>query len=86
MLQGQKTLLRVAACTIVPPECADRHGHGFMDPNLRVFAGPQAEVIVVEGGCEMRATMHGYVPPGVEAWSGCVHKRYTWDGTDFVKR
>lgn len=83
---GTSVLLRVAACEFVPPECAHVHGHGNMDASLRVLAGPQPEVVVVEGGCEMRAIMHGYVPPGAAAWTGCNHQRYRWDGKNLVKQ
>jgi hypothetical protein len=80
VLSGNSEILRVPACQFVPPECANVHGHGFMDSGLRILSGSPPEVIVVEGGCEMRAMMHGYVPPGVAAWSGCRHDRYRWDG------
>ena len=79
-------LLRVSACSFVAPECADAHGHGNMDADLHVLEGPPAEVVVVEGGCEARAVMHGYVPAGVAAWSGCNHKRYGWDGSRLVEQ
>jgi hypothetical protein len=83
IFSGERELLRVAACGFVSPECAHQHGHGNMDANLRVLEGP-TEVVVVEGGCEARAMMHGYVPPGVAAWTGCDHTRYRWDGERFV--
>jgi hypothetical protein len=57
-----------------------------MDAHLRVLEGPPPEVIVVEGGCEARAMMHGYVPPGVAAWTGCSHLRYRWDGKNLIKQ
>lgn len=86
VLSGTRVLLRVDACSFVPPECAHVHGHGRMDASLRVLAGPPPEVIVVEGGCEARAMMHGYVPPGVAAWTGCRHTRYRWNGKELVKQ
>jgi len=73
-------LLRVGACEFVPPDCADVHGHGFMDAQLRVLSASPPELLLVEGGCESRALAHGYVPDGVAAWSGCVHRRWRWDG------
>ena len=81
---GGRELLREAACRFVLPECAHVHGHGFMDGHLRVLDGSPPDIVVVEGGCEVRAMMHGYVPPGVAAWTGCVHKRRRWDGKAFV--
>ena len=30
--------------------------------------------------------MHGYVPPGVAAWTGCRHTRYRWNGKELVKQ
>ena len=86
VLSGVRVLLRVAACDFVPPDCADVHGHGNMDSDLRVLQGPPPEILVVEGGCEMRAMAHGYVPPGVAAWTGCRHKRYRWDGKRLVEQ
>jgi hypothetical protein len=86
VLSGARVLLRVDACRFVPPECAHSHGHGRMDAQLRVLTGPPPEVIVVEGGCEMRAVMHGYVPPGVAPWVGCRHVRYRWNGKELVKQ
>ena len=83
---GDRDLLVVPACEFVPPDCANRHGHGNMDADLRVLKGPPPEVIVVEGGCEARALAHGYVPPGVAAWTGCKHERHAWNGRAFVKR
>jgi hypothetical protein len=83
---GAEELLRVAACRFVPPECAHVHGHGNMDAHVRVLAGPPPELVVVEGGCEARAMLHGYVPPGVAAWSGCNHTRYRWDGKRLVAK
>ena len=79
-----RSLLTLNACTIVPPDCADMHGHGNMDAGLRVLdaePGTPPDVIFVEGGCEMRAQLHGYVPPGVAAWTGCEHKRFRWNGS-----
>ena len=81
-----RELLRKAACSFVPPDCAHQHGHGNMDANLRVLDGPPVEVIIVEGGCEDRAMMHGYVPAGVAAWSGCNHQRYRWNGDRLVEQ
>lgn len=85
VLSGQRTLLRLDACTFVPPSCAHVHGHGNMDAHLRVLTGQPKELVFVEGGCEARALAHGYVPPGVAAFSGCVHQRYRWDGTKLAK-
>lgn len=57
-----------------------------MGDNLRYIEGTSPpEVLIVEGGCEMRAQMHGYVPPGQPAWPGCVHRRYQWNGSAFVE-
>jgi hypothetical protein len=78
-------LLKLEACTFVPPNCGDVHGHGNMDARLRVLEGSPPQVIFVEGGCEARALAHGYVPPGVAAWSGCRHVRYQWDGARLEK-
>jgi hypothetical protein len=78
---GKRAILRVATCDFVPPDCAHRHGHGNMDSELRVLHGSPPTVILVEGGCEARALMHGYVPPGVAAWTGCEHRRYRWNGS-----
>lgn len=86
VLSGTRVLLRVDACSFVPPECANVHGHGRMDARLRVLQGPQPELIVVEGGCEMRAVMHRYVPAGVAPWVGCRHVRYRWNGKELVKQ
>lgn len=77
---GEIELLRVRACEFVPPDCADVHGHGSMDAHLRVLSGSPPEIVLVEGGCEARAMAHGYVPDGVAAWTGCVHRRFRWDG------
>jgi hypothetical protein len=77
---GTTEIFKVAACRSVVIACTHRHGHGAMDSRLRILNGSPPEVVVVEGGCEERAIMHGYVPPGVAAWSGCNHKRYRWDG------
>jgi len=85
VLSGTRALLRLDACGFVPPSCASMHGHGNMDARLRVLDGPPKELVFVEGGCESRALAHGYVPPGVAAWSGCVHRRYRWDGARFTK-
>lgn len=82
---GTQELLRVPACTFVLPECAHVHGHGFMDAHPHVLEGSPPEIVVVEGGCEARAMMHGYVPPGVAAWTGCVHQRYHWDGQHLAR-
>jgi len=60
-------LLRVGACEFVPPDCADVHGHGFMDAQLRVLSASPPELLLVEGGCESRALAHGYVPDSVAA-------------------
>lgn len=62
VIGGTRVLLRVEACSFVPPQCTHVHGHGRMDANVRVLSGPTPEVLVVEGGCEMRATSH---------WSWC---------------
>lgn len=85
VFSGPTELLRVSACESVPPECGDVHGHGNMDAQLRVLTGPPVELVVVEGGCEMRALAHGYVPDGVAAWTGCIHQRYRWDGERLVE-
>ena len=77
---GVDELLRVPACEFVPPDCAHTHGHGNWDARLRVLPGPPIDLVLVEGGCEDRAMLHGYVPAGVAAWTGCVHRRYSWDG------
>lgn len=86
VVSGARVLLRVDACSVVPPDCAHVHGHGRMDARLGILAGPPPEVIVVEGGCELRAMAHGYVPSGVEAWTGCVHWRYRWNGQQLIKQ
>lgn len=83
---GTRELLRVPACGFVAPECAHVHGHGNRDAVLRVLEGPPVELVVVEGGCEARAVMHGYVPAGVAAWTGCNHERYRWDGSRLVEQ
>lgn len=85
ILSGKKPLLRLNACSFVPPSCAHVHGHGNMDAQLRVLSGMPPDVVFVEGGCEARAMAHGYVPPGVAAWSGCRHQRYRWDGKRFAR-
>ncbi|MBI4955818.1 MAG: hypothetical protein HY908_27615 [Myxococcales bacterium] len=85
---GTREVLRRAACSFVPPDCAHSHGHGNMDaePRFAQAAGQQAlDLVIVEGGCEMRAILHGYVPPGVAAWTGCEHERYRWDGRALVR-
>jgi len=79
-------LLGLAACSFVPPNCAHAHGHGNMDSELRVLDGSPPEVVFVEGGCEMRAMAHGYVPSGVAAWTGCRHEIYQWDGKRLAKQ
>jgi len=84
VLAGRQILFRAAACRHVPPQCANTHGHGRMDAHLRVLAGSPPELLLVEGGCEARALMHRYVPPGVAAWTGCRHTRYRWNGQSFV--
>jgi len=86
VLSGARVLLHVAACSFVSPKCAHTHGHGNMDSDLRVLDGSPPEVVVVEGGCEMRAMAHGYVPAGVAAWTGCRHERYQWDGNRLAKQ
>lgn len=86
ILSGSRTLLRIPACAQVPLQCANTHGHGRMDARLRILPGTPPEVLVVEGGCEARALMHGYVPPGVAAWTGCRHTRYHWNGQTFESR
>lgn len=53
-----------------------------MDSRLRILKGSPPDLIVVEGGCEDRAIMHGYVPPGVAAWTGCKYRRYRWNGQE----
>ncbi len=84
VLTGSQVLFRAEACRHVPPQCANTHGHGRMDAHLRVLPGSPPELLLVEGGCEARALMHGYVPPGVAAWTGCRHTRYRWNGQRFV--
>ena len=84
VLTGSQVLFRAEACRHVPPQCANTHGHGRMDAHLRVLPGSLPELLLVEGGCEARALMHGYVPPGVAAWTGCRHTRYRWNGQRFV--
>lgn len=85
VLGESAVLLRLNACGFVPPDCAHVHGHGNMDARLRVLPGPPPELVFVEGGCEARALAHGYVPPGVAAWSGCRHQRFRWDGKSLAK-
>jgi hypothetical protein len=83
---GGRVLLTRDACSFVPPDCAHAHGHGDMDAHVRILDGSPPTLLVVEGGCEMRATMHGYVPPGVAAWSGCNRETYRWDGVALVRQ
>jgi len=81
-----KTLLALPTCSFVPPDCAHVHGHGNMDSDLRVLPGSPPEIVYVEGGCETRAIAHGYVPPGVAAWTGCEHRVFKWDGTRIAEK
>jgi hypothetical protein len=80
-----KPLVEADACKYVDPSCAhfevksvEAGFHFYRDSDPR-------EVLLVQGGCEMRAMSHGYVPPGVAAWTGCtVAKRFRWNGTRFT--
>lgn len=80
-------LVETDACAYVDPSCAHSSEKiqsaesGF---HLQADADPR-ELVLVQGGCEMRAMSHGYVPSGVAAWTGCaVAKRFRWNGSRFT--
>ena len=80
-------LLEADACSGVPPSCADDGRHiQSAEVGFHFFADKSPrEILLVAGGCEMRAMLHGYVPDGVAAWTGCsVAKRFRWDGARFT--
>lgn len=80
------TLLELDTCGFVSPECFDKGRGKLPARELHVVGGAVPEIIVVEGGCEMRAMAHGYVPSGVAAWTGCGEKfRFRWNGTRFSR-
>lgn len=80
-------LVEADACQHVDPNCAHTSDPiKSAEANFRFYSDSSPrEVLLVQGGCEMRAMGHGYVPPGVAAWTGCaVAKRFRWDGARFV--
>lgn len=83
---GEKgALLEVDACAYVAPECAHTSKVKSVEDGFHFYSDVEPrELLLVQGGCEMRAMMHGYVPKGVAAWTGCpVVKRFRWNGKRF---
>jgi hypothetical protein len=80
-------LVEADACQHVDPNCAHTSNPiKSAEARFRFYSDSSPrEVLLVQGGCEMRAMGHGYVPAGVAAWTGCaVAKRFRWDGARFV--
>lgn len=79
-------LVEADACKYVDPSCAHTSDLKSIEAKFRFYSDSSPrEVLLVQGGCEMRAMGHGYVPKGVAAWTGCgVAKRFRWDGARFV--
>ncbi len=80
-------LVETDACSYVDPSCAHTSDPiKSAETGFRFFSDSDPrEVLLVQGGCEMRAMSHGYVPSGVAAWTGCaVAKRFRWNGSRFT--
>ena len=85
-LFGEKgQLLSVKACAHVSPNCAHTSTLKSTESGFHFYSDSDPrEVVLVQGGCEMRAMGHGYVPDGVAAWTGCpVAQRFRWNGSRF---
>jgi hypothetical protein len=78
-------LLSLDTCSSVSQECFDREGK-LPARQLHFTDESRKEIVVVAGGCELRALGHGYVPQGVAAWTGCEQiRRFRWNGRRFVR-